>query len=401
MLITVLAAAAGVLAACGSNKLKASNTADTTGIPSGPIVIGLPIAMTGAINFYDGNVLLGAQVEANQLNAAGGIDGHKIKLVTADTASDIAQGTTAAQQVVSQGAQFLITTPDYNYGGGAARVGQSRNLIVMSGPDDTRYGLSIGDNVFDLNVGGPTQGAALAQYANATLHWKRAYIVQDTTLASATSVCIKGFEAAFKELGGSVTADQFQQASQSSVDSAVSRLQSAASKYDGVMLCGTPPAGATTLRQIRSSGVKLPILLSTGFDSNSWQSAVPNLGPTYVISFGPVTPGEVKDPPAKAAFEAAAKQGKSVTQSLSYLTGYSAVEAFADAVKATNSVSADKIRPYLQQFRDKTLAIGPTTWTAQCHARVGNPMVIAGFKNGKEIYVQSVTPSKVPAGACQ
>lgn len=148
--------AISTLAACGGGKNESADSGH--GIPSGPIVIGMPIALTGPINAYDGNTLTGVRLAADEINTKGGIKGHKIKVITADTASNIAQGTAAAQDVVNEGAQFLVPTIDYNYGRAAARIGAKRGLIVLGAADDTRFGKSLGDNVFNLGTGVPRKG---------------------------------------------------------------------------------------------------------------------------------------------------------------------------------------------------------------------------------------------------
>ena len=72
-----------------------------SGIPPGQIVIGMPIALTGVIQLYDRGLLQkGAQIAAADFNKRGGIRGHKIKIITADTKSIIPRGTTGALQVV-------------------------------------------------------------------------------------------------------------------------------------------------------------------------------------------------------------------------------------------------------------------------------------------------------------
>ncbi|CAM5264836.1 Leu/Ile/Val-binding protein [Streptomyces antimycoticus] len=386
--------AISTLAACGGGKNESADSGH--GIPSGPIVIGMPIALTGPINAYDGNTLTGVRLAADEINTKGGIKGHKIKVITADTASNIAQGTAAAQDVVNEGAQFLVPTIDYNYGRAAARIGAKRGLIVLGAADDTRFGKSLGDNVFNLGTGGPTQGAALAEYAYTTLKWRKAYVLQDTGLAAQKATCEVGFSGAFRAHGGRVTKDSFQQASESAVVSAVSRVKAAAAKVDGVMLCGYPPQGATAIRKLRAAGVTAPLLLSTGFDGNFWTPAVPDLRKTYSISFAAVTPGQAKDPEAAKAFKAAEKADKPVTQSLAFLTGYSAVQTIVDAVEATNSTSAEKIRPYLEAYKNHKLAIGRTTWTGECHARAGGQMVIARFVKGTERTCRNRHPVQAP-----
>ena len=61
----------------------------------------------------------GAQMAVDEINAAGGILGRQVEVVTADTQSDINQGARAGQEVIEQGADIMLVTPDFNFGGGA------------------------------------------------------------------------------------------------------------------------------------------------------------------------------------------------------------------------------------------------------------------------------------------
>lgn len=375
-----------------------ANAAPKADIPKGPIIIGLPIGLTSFINFYDSQLLLGAQTEADILNAKGGILGHKIKLVTADTGSNIAQGGPAAQAVIAKGAQFILPTVDYNFGGVAAGVGQAKNLIVMSAADDPRFGLSIGKNVFNFGTTGGNAGSILAEYATKTLKKSKAYLVLDTTLAAMSANC-DGFTDAFKHFGGTITGNTSYDGTAASQTSAISAVQAASSTYDVIMLCGYPAPGATVLKGIRASGVTTPTMLTDAFDGNFWQEGVPDLSNSYAISYGVATAGQGRGI-ASETLDITRKNGKPAALSLGYLTGFSALQAIAEAVTATKSVSANKIRPYFETFKDHALAIGPTTWTSKCHARVGNAMVIADFSNGVEKYVTTIKPSYIPAGSC-
>src|SRR4051794_14642868 len=125
-------------------------------IPAGPIKIGMPIALTGTINLFDGDMLVGAKAAVQEINAKGGVLGHWLEIVTADTQSNIAKGANAALDVIGKGAQFIIPTLDYNFGGAAARTAVSKKLIAMSSAGDTRFGLKIGPTMFNLYPGAPT-----------------------------------------------------------------------------------------------------------------------------------------------------------------------------------------------------------------------------------------------------
>lgn len=396
----LIASAASLLMVTSVTVVGISETsgAAASGIPKGPIVIGLPIGLTSFINFYDSQVLLGAQTEAAILNAKGGILGHKVQIVTADTASNIAQGGPAAQQVIAKGAKFILPTVDYNFGGVAAGVAQAHNLITISAADDPRMGLSIGKDVFNFDTTGGNAGSVLAQYAYNTLKKTKAYVITDTTLAAMSANC-NGFTAAFKSLGGTIGGTGSYDGTTAAQTAAVSAAQAAASGYDVIMLCGYPPSGASVLKGLRADGISTPVMLTDAFDGNFWESAVPDLSNSYAASYGIATAGQGQGSGA-AALNITRKNGKPAQLSLGYLEAFSALQAIAEAVKATNSVSADKIRPYFEKFRNHPLAIGSTTWTTTCHSRVGNPMIIADFANGVEKYVTTIKPTHIPAGSC-
>ena len=55
------------------------------------------------------------EVAIEEINAKGGLLGRQLKIIYADTKSDIAYGATAAQDVIDKGAQMVVVTCDYDY----------------------------------------------------------------------------------------------------------------------------------------------------------------------------------------------------------------------------------------------------------------------------------------------
>lgn len=405
--LTVLTAAALLfVSACtvsgtGSDSAKpaGNGTTPAAGIPNGPIVVGLPIALTGPISLYDGDLLVGAQAAAAAINQAGGVDGHQIKLVTADTKSDIASGGAAALQVIGQGAQFVIPTLDYNFGGGAARTAMQHGLMAISAAGDLRFGLDIGPYMFNLYGGAAMEGAVLADFAQQK-GYKTVYMLTDTSIAHETSTC-----GAFKEVAGkagiSIISEATFQQSDTSIANLVTGIRSAQSQIDAVMMCSYPPGGASALRQLRSGGVTKPIMLDQGFDGNGWESGLPNPGEVYVTSVGVVTSGQDKDPnTAKVLTASQDFAGRPITYALGALTGYASVQTIAEAVKATNSVSASTVTKYLETWRNHSTGMGPTTWTSSCHTAPPRPMQMATVADSKLAYVTTVTPTTLPSKVC-
>ena len=85
-----------------------------------PVVIGAAIAQSGGVAPYDEGPAGGMEIAIDEINAKGGLLGHPLKVVYADTKSDIAYGATAAQQVIDEGAKMVVVTCDYDFGSAAA-----------------------------------------------------------------------------------------------------------------------------------------------------------------------------------------------------------------------------------------------------------------------------------------
>ena len=81
----------------------------------GSVIIGAAIAQSGVVAPYDDGPAKAMEVAIEEINAKGGLLGQQIKIIYADTKSDIAYGATAAQDVIDKGAQMVVVTCDYDY----------------------------------------------------------------------------------------------------------------------------------------------------------------------------------------------------------------------------------------------------------------------------------------------
>lgn len=97
-----LAACAVLLAACGCS---ASND---DGDEQGGIVIGLLLPFTGSASATASNLERAALYAADRINAGGGIDGAKVRVVSRDTHSEVGRGLAAAEELADAGAVAVI-----------------------------------------------------------------------------------------------------------------------------------------------------------------------------------------------------------------------------------------------------------------------------------------------------
>jgi branched-chain amino acid transport system substrate-binding protein len=106
------------------------------------------VSLTGPVSSSFGQDCVdGAQAAFNQVNAAGGVNGRKIKLVTADDASSPAQDLTAVQNLTGRGVFAIIQCTPFFFGGYRYTVSQGIP-VVGSGIDGPEWADPKNANLF-------------------------------------------------------------------------------------------------------------------------------------------------------------------------------------------------------------------------------------------------------------
>ena len=288
--VAALILAALFIAGCGSSSSSSSSSSSaapasssSSSKSSSPIVIGAAIAKTGLLSAYDLPAWTAFQMEVANANAAGGIDGHKIKLISADTKSVIPNGATVAKQLLSQGAQMLVVSCDYDFGSPAAGIAQAAGDVSMSlCAQSPLFGVQgIGNKAYTVSEDVVTEGAVVATFARKQKGLKNAFLIVDNTLQYNRGLC-DGFKKAFTALGGKIAGVATWSGKDPSIATEITQFQG--SGADSLMLCSIPPNGSGALRQLGAAGVKLPVLSGGGMDGTYWVSAVPHISNFFITT---------------------------------------------------------------------------------------------------------------------
>ena len=102
-------ASAALLAACGS--APASNTTATGNEIGDTIKIGYNLELSGGVAAYGQAEKNGADLAVEEINAAGGIDGKKIEVVSKDNKSDNAEAATVTTNLATEAKVVAIIGP--------------------------------------------------------------------------------------------------------------------------------------------------------------------------------------------------------------------------------------------------------------------------------------------------
>ncbi len=198
----VLAAAmgAGLLAGCGSSSstsssaasstaaasvvtdttsAAASTTAGTTTASSGDTFkIGVIGPLTGGASAYGTAVLYGAQVAANEINAAGGINGYQVEIVSADDENDAQKSVNCYNTLKDKGMQILAGTVTSNPCIAVADYTKQDNMFQIT-PSGSAEKCIANDNVFRTCFADPEQGTLSADYMSENKLGKKVGIIYD------------------------------------------------------------------------------------------------------------------------------------------------------------------------------------------------------------------------------
>jgi len=155
----VACATAVILASCASSSSSSSGTSGST-TSAGPITYGVLSCFTGRLASLGQAMIQGSQVAQSEINAAGGILGRQLKLVTGDTSCDVADGVTAVNQMLTKNISGVIgpETQEINgvepildanhivdefQGGDTARDHQTDPLFFRDSPSDSQLGVAM------------------------------------------------------------------------------------------------------------------------------------------------------------------------------------------------------------------------------------------------------------------
>src|SRR5258708_30300613 len=150
----LLLAASAALTACGSSGGSSSSSSGSHAGTSGPktITIGFVTDLTGVASSGFLTSKLAIDAYLNRINAAGGVNGHKIKYVLADTTSTPTGALTAVQKLVQQDNVFAIVEDSSDFFGaepyalqqGIPVVGSAIDGPYWADPNDTNLFASAG-----------------------------------------------------------------------------------------------------------------------------------------------------------------------------------------------------------------------------------------------------------------
>jgi branched-chain amino acid transport system substrate-binding protein len=371
---TLLASLAAVLALAGP------------ALAQDTIKIGEYASLTGKEAAFGQSSHKGTQMAIDELNAAGGVLGRQLELITEDDQSKQGESATIVKKLISRDRVAGILGEVASMRSlEAAPICQAYKTPMIS-PSSTNPKVTlIGSYIFRVCFIDPFQGTVMAKFAKDTLKLHRVGLL--TSVSSAYSVGLaKYFKERFLADGGEIPIEQ--KFTEGSKDFAAQLTAIKAAGVDGVFVPGYYTEAALIARQARELDMTMPL-----FGGDGWEA--PELieiggaaveGCYYSTHYSP----EV-DTPAVKGFVArfGAKYGNAVPDAMAAL-GYDSAEVLVDAIKRAGSTAGPAVRDALAATKDYPGVTGSTTMDKDRNAT--KAAVIIEVKDGKFKFLQSVAP---------
>ena len=223
---------AGVLAGCSGGHNSSGGNSGGGDAKGDTIKIGANLELSGEVASYGQSISEGMELAIEEINASGGVDGKKIKVVKVDNKSDNAEAASAATRLTSQeNVLAIIGAATSGNTIAQAQIANDTKTILLS-PSGTAPNVtenedgSINEYVFRTSYIDPFQGTVAANFAAKELGVKTAAIYSDSA-----SDYAKGLAAAFKETfqkaGGKIVAEESYVAGDTDFRSTLTRIKSA------------------------------------------------------------------------------------------------------------------------------------------------------------------------------
>jgi branched-chain amino acid transport system substrate-binding protein len=270
-LYALMAALTLILAACGGDTITDTTGGEEPAVTTSeadqeaagePILIGHVGDFSDIYSFYDAPVRTGAELAVEEINAAGGVLGRPIEYVALDGRNDQNETLRATQELIDQGAVYLIGTTGDPFLA-QATVACEAGIPISTG-DGTAPTLvrDAGSCAFQTIMSDNLQGAVGAEYARSQ-GYETAFLLRSTEIPY-TNDLPDYFTAAFENAGGEVIGEEEYRIDAGDYNVQVTTIAALDPAPDVIFTPMFIPDTPVFLRQLRAAGVEIPVISADG-----------------------------------------------------------------------------------------------------------------------------------------
>jgi branched-chain amino acid transport system substrate-binding protein len=348
------------------------------------IKIGEFASLTGGSASFGQSSHKGTALAIDEINAAGGVLGKKLQLITEDDQSQAGQPATIVQKLIAQDRVVAILGEVASSKSLEAAPICQQNGIPMITPASTNPKVTeVGDYIFRVCFIDPFQGTVMAKFA-LSRGWKKVAVLTDVKQDYSVGLG-EFFVKYFKEHGGEIVREQKYSSGDKDFKPQLTSLKAA--QPDAIFVPGYYAEVALIGKQARLLGLKMPLLGGDGWVGDSLLKVA---GSSLDGSFFSCHFSADDRNPVVQNFVAKFRARYRDTPDDMAALGYDSAMILAEAIKRAGTTDGAKLREAIAATKGHHGITGNITLDDKRNA--AKPAVILTIANGGFKFQQTVAP---------
>ena len=355
------------------------------------IKVGEFASLTGKEATFGTSSHEGTVLAVEEINAAGGVLGKKIELLTEDNLSKAGESATVVSKLIDRdGVVAILGEVASSRSLEAAYICQQSKIPMISPSSTNPKVTETGDYIFRVCFIDPFQGTVMANFASKTLKAKKVAVFTDVKSDYSKGLA-KYFKEGFRKSGGEISVELDFNGGDKDFKAQLTAIKAAAP--DAVFVPGYYTDAALICIQAKQLGLNVPLFGGDGWEAEDLikigKDAVE--GNYFSTHYHP----EVSSPKSKQFVENYRKRfknqdGSPKSPDAMAALGYDSAMILAEAMKRAATTDGAKVRDALAAMKDFEGATGKTTINEKRDA--SKPAVILQVKDGAFKYVETISP---------
>jgi len=352
--------------------------------PAEAIIIGEVACLTGGTATFGQSSHAGTTMAVEEINAAGGLLGKQVKMITEDDQSKQGEAGTVVKKLISrEGAIAILGEVASGRSLEMGPICQKAGIPMISHASTNPKVTETGDYIFRVCFIDPFQGTVIAKFA-LSRGWKNVGILTDVKQDYSVGLT-QFFKEYFTKNGGTIVGEQSYSGGDKDFKAQLTTLKAGAP--DAIVASGYYNETGLIAVQSRELGMAVPLLGGDGWDSPSLVEVAGKAieGSFFSNHFSP----EDQSPLIQDFVKKYQAKHKATPDAMAAL-GYDSVMILAAAIKKAGTTEGKALRDAIAATKDHEGITGKITLDAQRNA--SKSAVVLTIKDGKFVYVETVAP---------
>lgn len=372
--------------------LMISATACSSGSSGNTIKVGALFNQTGGQASLDKPSYNGFKMAADEINAAGGINGKKIEVIAYDGKTDQTTCASNTKKMIDVDKCVVVAgLSDSNYALAAGQICQQKKVpFVTSGATLQTIPDQVGDYAFLAPFGDNIQAYACADFMLQDMGYKKCYLLTDMSMEF-TKTLAEFFEKRFTEGGGEIVLRDTYMNKDPDFSAQIERFLAEGKDAEFLFISGVPDDAGVVVKQFRDKGVDLPIISGDGFDTPLlMEVAGEGSDNVYVATHASL---ENTDPVIQNFVKKYTETYGTAPENAFAALGYDCMMMLADAMKrASDPTDPTALRDAIAQTNGLKGVTGTVSYLNGSHVPTKS-VTINLAQGGKFVFQKEITPN--------